>query len=834
MAVYFTDKLDMTSEMFLYKKSNNILNILKVYEPIVYDEFMNKDKFKKEKVRHFISGEIVADEQGKYHINKTTLKGRNVLALDYDGLPISFEEFIQTIKRELSEYHWVAYKTMSHTKEATYCRLIVELDGLANEGDYKATIKEIGLKLPYVYDGMSETFTQRMAFPVKRITDNNYNIESNDGKPFKIVKGKRIPKERSYYFSNEINAINDDLALDMFKIYLELERKELEYDFKNFFTCVSRLARAVLTEEISYDVALECVDLLAYGNSRYLNNKINNQYYLNGLIKRKDINSLSNYSFKAMIRVAINIYKDVDKENVKNLVKLYNNLKGEPTTTSKNINYYDDIQNNNLNVRNCLNVLYKEWVSENITFKMSGKMETPNIRPSEIGNIILKCVPMVKTGQTEKTATLFIYNYTEKRYIPDTELIYNLVQGVYEHIDPRLYPLVVSYIKAKLEHKSKGELPDLAKLKLTPVKNGMFDMVNKCLLPFDYKLFVTTKSPINYNKNAKKPDFFDPDKWFNELACNHKETFNNLWELIADVVDISNERGGIHFLLGDGNNGKGTFIQLIKNLIGLENISALHPQDFSNRFDTSTLIGKTCNIGDDIPPTTIDNPSKLKSVSTGDFISVEEKGKPKHTVEIKLGLIFTANKLPLVNDTTNGFYRRMNIIPFEADFNGKVENKAIKKEYINDVNLLEYILKRALELDFSKFTTNPKGEEAKEKYKEDNDNIRSYILNEYIPNGYSNIIEMPQSFVMENSRHYWEKENIKPLPRKPTTDIIKVLNELHPHRTYSLSEYPTKMNQRKKDIMREYGILEFYTGNNTRYIILESDEKVELLKIAQD
>lgn len=827
MAIYTTSKLTESNRMeLLTNKSNKHLFDFLEDAVVEYDGIKAKKKFKKEDVKHFITGEIIPNENGEYLINDENLQGRDFACLDFDDLPIPFEEVLDKFKNKLRKYSWIAYKTISHSKNATYCRLIVELDGMANKWDYKETIKDIGYKLGLIYDPMSETYSQRMATPVKHITDIDYIVIRNVGEAYPISKGKPKPKHAEYYLHNETKYIDDDLALSMFKIYLMLERENLEHNYKHFFTCVSRLARAVLINEISYEVAVECTELLAYGNPKYLNSKLNNLYYLNYLIKRNDISRLSRYTIKETMRVAINIHKNSRRSDVKELTELLNILKVTPTTNNNkqaNVNNYKVIQSNNLSLKECLAEAYQHWVNERIEYK-ENNVKYPKIKATDIGKILTNYIPMVKTGRSKGEADLFLYDYEEHRYTNKTDLlIIQYIQWVYDDFDPKEYQSVIRYLKGKVEFIPKDSFLDSSHL--IPTANGLFNKTDKKLEDFDYRYFITTRSPIRYNPNATKPSYFDVDEFIKDIANGYEPTIQNLWELISDLLDVNNIRGKIFFLIGDGNNGKGTFIQLLKNLIGLENIASLQPQDFSSRFDTSTLVGKTCNIADDIPNTPIYDPSKLKSVATADFISVEGKGKEKYTVEMKLGILFTANELPPVNDTSNGFYRRMLVLPFEADFNGKANDRNVKDKYVKDKQVLEYIFKRALEMEFDDFTPNDKSKQAKEVYKNDNDVVRSYIVERYIPNGYADIISVPQSFIMVDIDEYWRSENLKEVP-KPTPMIIKILNEIYPHRTYTISENPKRHNKKDQSHLIMYGINNHYSGTKSRQILLQTDEKI--------
>ena len=82
--------------------------------------------------------------------------------------------------------------------------------------------------------------------------------------------------------------------------------------------------------------------------------------------------------------------------------------------------------------------------------------------------------------------------------------------------------------------------------------------------------------------------------------------------------------------------------------------------------------------------------SVFKQIVTGDTITVEEKFKDRHTIKPYAKHIFTANELPKDADTSNGYYLRLFIIPFEAIFTEEEKRNFDFNELVTE-QALEYL-----------------------------------------------------------------------------------------------------------------------------------------------
>lgn len=241
---------------------------------------------------------------------------------------------------------------------------------------------------------------------------------------------------------------------------------------------------------------------------------------------------------------------------------------------------------------------------------------------------------------------------------------------------------------------------------LIPVNNGIFNLHQHKLMPFSPNYVFTTKIATDYVDNPIPPNIngWTVDSWLNELACGDEQIVTLLWQVINDSMNGNFTRRKAIFLYSQhGNSGKGTFQSLIENLVGDSNRGSLKVNQFDERFKLATLMGKTVCIGDDLPPDIyIKDGSNFNSVVTGDTVTIEFKGRDAFTANLRCTVIQSCNGMPNFHNKT-GTMRRLVIVPFNNHFDGDGDNWHIKDDYLHRKDVLQYVLYRALQLDFERF-----------------------------------------------------------------------------------------------------------------------------------
>lgn len=267
------------------------------------------------------------------------------------------------------------------------------------------------------------------------------------------------------------------------------------------------------------------------------------------------------------------------------------------------------------------------------------------------------------------------------------------------------------------------------------VNNGIYNQKTGELMDFSPDYVYLTKIPIDYVENPINPVItasdgyqWDVESWLLDLASGDKDTATLLWQVIADALQPHYSRHrSIWFYSEKGNNGKGTVGQLIKNLLGEGNYSSLSVADFNHEFLKETLLGVAANISDENDVDIyIDSIKDYKASVTGDDINVNRKYEKPLRIQFTGANIQMMNGLPKTKDKSDSFYRRIIIVPFLKSFTNNGERKYIKNDYIHRRPVLEYVLNKAINMQFDEFLIPAVSAELLEDYKERNNPILEF------------------------------------------------------------------------------------------------------------
>ena len=222
----------------------------------------------------------------------------------------------------------------------------------------------------------------------------------------------------------------------------------------------------------------------------------------------------------------------------------------------------------------------------------------------------------------------------------ETQLFYIYVNGKYiEKPEIDIKRLIGKYItdadKSLLNSYDVREVMELIRLKAPKID---IDQLNG-----DENIINFSNGILDINTGKISPH--SPDS---TLCNNDKNVINLLCQFLA--VAISNIRGSrlkkAMVLYGDGDTGKSKIIELLQYILGKDNFAVCDIADLEQRFRTFTLFAKRLAGNADMSFAKIAELKVFKSLSGGDQVFAERKGKNGFSFKFDGLFLFASNSLP--------------------------------------------------------------------------------------------------------------------------------------------------------------------------------------------
>lgn len=234
---------------------------------------------------------------------------------------------------------------------------------------------------------------------------------------------------------------------------------------------------------------------------------------------------------------------------------------------------------------------------------------------------------------------------------------------------------------------------------------------------------------VEYNEAAECKEL---DNFIHFFGQKKEELVKFLIEMFGHLIMINNKPPILLFMVGDGSNGKSTFFEMLTEFLG-DLSSHISLDGFNDATSVSTLIGKLGNIADDIDPEYVEKSQILKTMATGNTISV----RPAYNTELvtiknTATLMFTCNELPIFKDKTGGMKRRVKIYNCDAKLEDKDKDPFLLNKITTD-EAKSYLLKLAvlgmqsILNNNGKFTKSEILESQTHNYFIESDNVEQYI-----------------------------------------------------------------------------------------------------------
>lgn len=236
--------------------------------------------------------------------------------------------------------------------------------------------------------------------------------------------------------------------------------------------------------------------------------------------------------------------------------------------------------------------------------------------------------------------------------------------------------------------------------------------------------------PYAYDPEARCPVF---EKWIKSIMLEDRNLTAVLQEYMGYIV-----RGGEYkyhkalWLGGVGRNGKSTFIDLLKALIGAGNFSVISIKTLmGDKFAGADLDGKIANFSEETSPQELADSGPFKNLTGDGDMFVQKKYGDPYNFRNRAKLIMTYNRIPELKDLSSGMLSRPLIIPFEKIIAEEDQDRDIKRKLFAELpGIFNYALRGWHRLEQQGgFTKSVRSEEALQSVREESDSVYQWVEN---------------------------------------------------------------------------------------------------------
>ena len=230
---------------------------------------------------------------------------------------------------------------------------------------------------------------------------------------------------------------------------------------------------------------------------------------------------------------------------------------------------------------------------------------------------------------------------------------------------------------------TKQVMPKFNKKRVQVFTNGTLELDTGILREHRAEDFVTWAHNFPYNEETKCPTY---DAFLEQVTQGEQSRIDLLDDLPAYALYEDCRLEKMFILVGDGENGKGTYLKTIEALFTSSNprdnsqsVTNIQPCEFDKPTERIILEGSMLNIAHDIDANLKGCASYLKSITSGDTITGNFKFCDSRSFSPRTKIVCSSNHMIKVDDDSYGMRRRLMFCKFAACFKGTADTGLLDK-----------------------------------------------------------------------------------------------------------------------------------------------------------
>jgi putative DNA primase/helicase len=262
------------------------------------------------------------------------------------------------------------------------------------------------------------------------------------------------------------------------------------------------------------------------------------------------------------------------------------------------------------------------------------------------------------------------------------------------------------------------------------VGNGVIELRTGTLRPGKPEDRITIHTNVRFDPKAECKSWI---KFLDEIFEGNQELVDYVWRCLGYCITSSTQEQCIFNAYGTGANGKSTFLEVLRHLLGpyagaapfsmfeRKNKSAI-PSDMAfsagKRFITASETDESSRL----------NESRIKVMTGGDRQTARFMYEDWFEYEPSAKIWLAFNHKPAIDDDSPGMWRRVRLIPFTRTFASHQQDKNLKNNLLAEATgILAWIVRGCLEWQKRGLAEPEIVTAAIEQYRSENDVVGRFI-----------------------------------------------------------------------------------------------------------
>jgi P4 family phage/plasmid primase-like protien len=249
------------------------------------------------------------------------------------------------------------------------------------------------------------------------------------------------------------------------------------------------------------------------------------------------------------------------------------------------------------------------------------------------------------------------------------------LSNTFDYLASRIASEFGAMIKKRLES-------NIVENHLIAINEGILNISDYTISPYQKKDCIFTKLPWDYKST------FDCPLWIDFLEqtlstypeSDRKKIINLIQEWMGYTLIPNTSLEKFLILVGDGGNGKGVFLYIWQELLGMNNVSNIDLKDINSEQYTALLFGKLANICTDMQSSQQLDSGNFKTIVSGEPITAKSVYKEPFVFRPYARVILATNSMPFLKNSDNSIKRRMHLLRFNRKIEAHERDTMLKNK----------------------------------------------------------------------------------------------------------------------------------------------------------